>query len=252
MDKKKIKSKYPKSINNYSCIGPCYFPNTIVKHPVFLEQFTDENKPFCPTQEFQIENEITGKKEKKIHDVCKDPSHKEDITTIESLVILQSGFTKDIFLSTYYDINSFDDAVEWIQNNSFTSTDTRTRIINAALNIYGDDMDFINEDFIIFYIEYIKEKEIKNIYKNIHTNIGVLNNEIFIVKNKDNKLGYNDLKIERINYVVQKFITKNEIKKFFSRFFEKKKKIFEEYDDILLLITGDFIEYIRKAIRNIL
>jgi hypothetical protein len=248
MDKKK--NIYQKSMNNHRCIGPCYYPKTNVIHPVNLDKYINLNYSTCPTRNYIVKNEITGKDESKSWDKCENPTHKEDIASVESLIILQSGFTKDFFLSNYYDINSFDDSIEWLNNNDYVFIDTKIRVINCALNVYGDNIDLFDEKFIDFFITYIKEKYITYIYKKIYKNIGSNNTDIFIINEKKNNLKYEELKIERINFIAEKFINKYKIRGFYQKFSMEKKYKFENYDDSLLLLLNLFIEYIKKDIYN--
>ena len=248
MYKKKIINKNPKSINNRSCLGPCYYPETYINHPIFLKDFYDSNNPTCPTQIYKTKDEITGKEVEKYFDVCEKPTHKEDIMNQQSNFSASfSGFTKDYFLSNYYNILSFDDAIEWYSNNIFLPIDSIIRIINASLNVFGNDIDYFNNIFVDFYILYIKEKQMKYIYKNIFQNIGIINDDVLIIKENNNKLNYDDYSIERINYIYEKFINNNEIKKFLIKFLSEKSK-FDEYNDVLYFMTNNFILYIKNYI----
>jgi hypothetical protein len=253
MENKKIK-KYPKSINNHQCLGPCYEPNTTIMHPVFLSNVKNDlfpGNPFCPTDFYEIVDERTGVKKDIEYDMCKNPTHNKDASTTESLTIFQSGFTKDVFLSFYYEINSFEEMNEWLETNKFAILETKERIVNASLNLYGDNLDFFDEIFVDFYVNYIKEKFLGIIYKDIHKYIGVENNEVFIVDKSSNKLEINDHNVERINYIAEKFLSHIETKKFLIKFLKSKKILFEDYDNPLYLIYKAHAEYIKNIIGSI-
>lgn len=253
MYKKKIINKNPKSINNRNCLGPCYYPNTYINHPVFLKEHYDKKNPICPTQIYESKDEISGKQVEKYFDVCENPTEKEDIMDKNiNITASFSGFTKDFFLSHYYNIFSFDDAIEWYINNKYLNLDTSVRIINASLNVFGDNISYFNNIFIEFYILYVKDKHIKYIYNEINKNIGKNNDEILIVK--ENDLNYDDFMVERINYICEKFINNNDVKKFISKFMSEKKKkniLFNEYNDVLFFITMNLISYIKNCINII-
>ena len=38
-------NKYPKSVNNIDCIGPCHYPGTIIRHPHMGIEFIKEITP---------------------------------------------------------------------------------------------------------------------------------------------------------------------------------------------------------------
>lgn len=250
----KIK-KYPRSVNNKQCLGPCYEKDVSLLHPLFLHNFENEKfrgKPFCPTDRYEYIDEITNVKEQLVYDTCENPTHGKDVSTQESLLFFQSGFTKDLFLHFYYNINSFSSTLEWIDENKFTPVQTRTRIINAALNLYGDRLEYLDDIFIFFYIEYIKDKFINKIYDNTNEYIGIQNEEILIVNPTKNNLKKNDLKIERTNYIAEKFLNTIEIKKFLFKYIKNKTILFENYNDSLYLIYQDHLIYIKNIIKNIL
>jgi hypothetical protein len=254
MENKKIK-KYPKSINNHQCLGPCYEADVQIMHPVFLSNIKNDlypNYPFCPTDYHEVTDERTGQKKDIEYDLCKNPTHKKDTSSTESLTVFQSGFTKDIFLSFYYDINSFEEMNEWLEINKFSMLDTKERIVNASLNLYGDKLDFFDENFVDFYSSYIKEKFLNIIFKDINKNIGVQNDEVFIIDKSKNNLKYDDFYIERINYIAEKFFNYLETKKFLIKFLKSKKILFEDYDNILYIMYKENLEYIKNSINLIL
>jgi hypothetical protein len=248
---KKIK-KYPKSIQNHQCLGPCYEPNVEIIHPIFLNKIRKNEYPICPTDYYEVIDERTGKTHYAEYDNCENPTHNTDISTPETLTIFQSGFTKEIFLSYYYEINSFEEMIEWLATNKFAILETKERIVNASLNLYGDNLDFFDEIFIDFYCDYIKEKFLGAVYKEIQQYIGVENNEVFIIDESNNKLKNNEYYIERINYIAEKFFNNFETKKFLTKFLKSKNILFEDYDDILYIIYKEHVEYIKNSIFFIL
>lgn len=253
MEIKKIK-KYPKSINNYQCLGPCYEPDVSILHPVFLNNIKNSfypDKPFCPT-DYHEETDRAGVKRDISYDICKNPTHKKDASTIESFTLFQSGFTKDIFLSFYYGINSFEEMNEWLETNKFAILETKERIVNASLNLYGDKLDFFDDIFIDFYSNYIKEKFLNIIYKEINKYIGIKNDEVLIVDQLNNKLKYDEYYVERLNYIAEKFFNIFETKKFLTKFLKSKKILFEDYDNVLYIIYKEHLDYIKNIIGSIL
>lgn len=251
MKNKKITKKYKKSINNFQCIGPCYDGKTYVVHPVYLKYINkQDDKPFCPTEPHLKYNEVTNKNEEVLYDYCENPTDNVDVSLNDSAMLFQSGFSKETFLSLYYNINTFEEALEWLNNNNFLLLDTKIRVINAALNVYGNNLTYFDDIFVNFYIDYIKEKFSKKIYKQIHKNIGISDGNIIIVKDKNNNLEYDDYIIERINYIIENFFDVNKVKNFLSNLLKKKNINFDEYNDNLIIIADNNIEYIKNNIKN--
>jgi bifunctional DNA-binding transcriptional regulator/antitoxin component of YhaV-PrlF toxin-antitoxin module len=249
MKNRKRTKKYKKSINNIQCLGPCYKPDTYVVHPVYLEHINKyDDNPFCPTEYHEVDDAKTGKKKVIPYDICANPTDISDISTSESIILFQSGFTKDVFLSLYYDINSFEEMVDWLNTNKMALIDTKTRIVNAALNIYDNSIEYFDDVFIKFYIDYMKDKFTKKIYKEIHENIGIKEGDILITKEKDNKLKYDEYTIERINYIVEKFLNIDEVRKFLHKIIKANEINFEDYDDSLIIIANKHVEYIKNTI----
>ena len=222
---KKIKNIYPKSINNYQCFGPCYDANTKVNHPVYLNLINNEtNQPFCPTRHIEYFDETLGEKNIREYDVCENPTTNKN----EPINLFYSDFTREGFLTLYYNINSFYDTMQWLENNSYYPMDTKIRIMNATLNVYGDKIDLFSDVFIYFFISYLNIKKKKYIYK---------------------KLSSLDTKSKNKKEIAKKYITYDNIKNFLLYFLKHKKKIkLAEYNDILKLLTIKFIIYIKKNI----
>jgi hypothetical protein len=251
MDNKQ-KKKYQKSVKNLQCLGPCYKAGLSVLHPLFLSKIrSHENKPFCPTEYHDVIDERSGKLLQIEYDECVGPTQDADASTTESLIIFQSGFSKDVFLSLYYNINSFEECLEWLSTNKFIPIETKARVVNAALNTYGDNLDYFDDVFVDFYISYMKEKMIKTIYKEIYKNIMVKDDKVIIVKNSSlNSLKYDDNMVERLNYIVEKYFNIVDAKKFLIKFLRSKKIVFDDYNDILYLISKNHIIYIKNDIDN--
>ena len=53
--------KYPKSMNNIQCIGPCYKAGTVIIHPSTLDEITS-NVNFCPIDTTVIHDPTTGER----------------------------------------------------------------------------------------------------------------------------------------------------------------------------------------------
>lgn len=244
--------RYPKSKNNYQCVGPCYPPGTMVVHPTQLEFVTESPLPFCPIAEIFTEDPKTGETIKKSTDTCYNPTEKNDINKSQlelNILTPHIDFNSEHFLKIYYKIFSFDSALNWIDENKHCPLGTKTRIINCTLEVYNDNIELFDIRFSNFFIEYLKVKKIKKIYENIHKNIGIDTSEnIFIVKEKQNNLTIYDKNIERMNYIMQTFINKEEITKFLQKYFKKNAQNLNIAEDHITKMSEDFIIYIKNKI----
>ena len=241
------KKKYPKSINNLQCLGPCYNKNTSILHPTQLRTYISKDS-FCPTSAHVEKDPVTGAPIKMYTDKCLYPTHNKDELAASSLLTPKSEFTKELFLSLYYSINSFGQCIEWISNNSHVSIKTQVRVVNAALNVFGNDIELIDDRFVSFFIDYIKKKEVSKIYDKINKSIGIINNEVLIVDEKDNALTKEEKQVERTNYMIKKFINNDSAKGFLLKYMYAYKE-WEDISDNLDLMTQSFITYIQNKIR---
>ena len=240
--------KYPKSINNFQCLGPCYDKNTSILHPTQLRTYTSKN-PFCPTAAHIEKDPVTGDPIKMYTDRCLNPTHNKDELASSSLLAPKSEFTKELFLNLYYGINSFDQCIEWISNNSSLPLQTQIRVLNSALNVFGKNIELIDDRFVSFFIDYLKKKEISRIYNKIHQSIGVINDDVLIVDKESNPLNKEDKQTERINYIIKKFINSENIKGFLVKYIYTHKE-WEDVNDNLDLMTQSFFNYIAKKLKR--
>lgn len=243
--------RYPKSKNNYQCVGPCYPPGTMVIHPTQLEFVTEGPLPFCPIDEIFHEDAKTGEVIKKSTDTCYNPTEKENIDKSQlelNILTPQIDFNAEHFLKIYYKIFSFDGAVDWIDDNQHVPIGTKIRIVNCALESFSNMIELFDIRFCNFFIEFFKLKKIKELYLHINKNIGSDNENILIIDSKNNNLDLHDKSVERINFIIQTFINKEEIIKFLQKFFKKNLNKLSTSSDHLNLMANDLILYIANKI----
>jgi hypothetical protein len=242
-------NKYPKSKNKYQCLGPCYYPKTKSLHPTALEIITSNDHPFCPVDEWISYNEKTGELEKNITDICSRPTTNENLSNKEiefNVLTPYIDFNSEQFLKIYYQIYSFENAIEWIYTNNFVPLDTKTRIINSALIAFGENIEIFDNRFINFIIEYLKKRKIRDIYYKVHSFIDINDsNEIIL---KENKLNKNDFCTERINFIIRTFLNQIEINKFMIKYLIHKKTTWKDIKSHTDMITRTLIEYILNKI----
>lgn len=240
--------KYPKSKSKKQCLGPCYYPKTYIVHPTLLEIVSNNIDPFCPVDPWKYTDPETGEESTYVTDKCFQPTEKKNISNKDielNMLTPFIDFNSGQFLKIYYQIFSFDDCIDWIERNKHDPINTRIRIINSALIEYGDNIELFDNRFVDFIIEFIQKKKISTIYKKIHNYIGINDTEIILEKNDIDK---KEKCIERINFILKVFITKEEMMKFLIKYFSYKKDKWKDIKNHPELITSSLTEYILNKI----
>ena len=236
--------KYGKSKNGNQCIGPCFEKNVTIIHPIYLDHITND-EPFCPTNMF-----TDNKGNKMYKDTCLIPTQKKYLNN--EFDNIANNFTIDFdgkyFLTIYYNIFSFEDSLEWIYDNNYYPTETKKRIINVSLSVYGKGIEIVDHRFIDYFINIISSN-IDKIYKNTERYIGKKGSDILLVKTDENDLSYDEYKLERINYLFNIFINQNEIYKFIIKYFKNRIDKWDEINDHLKMLENDLIDYIINKIK---
>lgn len=238
---------YPKSKTKKQCLGPCYYPKTNIVHPTLLE-IVSNTEPFCPVDPWKYTDPETGEETLFATDICFQPTEKKNISSKElelNMLTPFLDFNSGQFLKIYYEIFSFEDSVDWIERNKFETITTRARVINSALSAYGENIELFDGRFVEFLIEFIKKKKINYIYDKIHNFIGINQDTILIEKNNMDK---KEKCVERINYILQIFITKDEMTKFLVKYFAYKKDKWKDIKNHIDFIIFSLTEYILNKI----
>jgi len=235
--------RFPLSKNERQCLSPCYFPNTKIHHPVYYNLVSDD-EPFCASEMYTDKDGID-----KLTDGCNNPTRNappnEDVRAITTTM-----FTKKYFLLYYYDIETMNDSLIWLEKNTHVPLNTKIRIIYCALYEFGKNIDIIDDRLTNFFISFIKSKHINKIYDNIHNNIGIDGENILIVASSN--LPQNNFKIERINYTINTFITTDTIKRFIQKYIELKKTKWNNINNHLEEMANDLLVYITSKIKYII
>lgn len=217
--------KYPKSKNNKQCIGPCYKAGTWIVHPITLNYIKNDHD-FCPINETIIKNPSTGQEELHYMDYCFDPKQNKDIGNKEYQLNLELDiinpnivFDSGKFLKLYYNLYSFDDIINWLQNKNYLNIMTKKRIIECGFEIYGEQFNLMNNLITEFYIEIIKKKLIGRLYNKLFRFIKIQDNKILLKENNDNA---NENYIEKQNYIINNFVTIDELNKFLTKIISQK------------------------------
>lgn len=244
--------KYPVSINNQQCVGPCYPANKIILHPITLNYLTSK-EPFCPTLRWYDEKEHQYKNA----DICLIPSDSNiDQQQIDTnLVVPTFYFNCEYFLKAYYDIYSFENATEWINVNSDQPYNTQLRVINCAWRVFGPDIDIMNDQLIEFYLNIIKKVWIREIYPKIskYIHIDKKDNNVYISADEpDTQTSDKKYTVEKINYFNQKFNTRQIFYNVLKKYIDENKNNWAKIINHNHKILSTYKKYITEKIRSII
>lgn len=240
------RDNYPKSANNFNCLGPCYRQGMYIVHPITLKHVTNNDFNFCPVNEWEYQDPDTGKKEIRSTDKCFDPVHNKSISNLElamNIIVPKVDFTCDHFLKIYYNIYSMEAAIEWLENNREHPFNTQKRVLDCAWKVYGFNNYILDDRLVNYYIDIIKERYIDRIYKRFYKFIKIASSGPKLELNKDK-----DSRKEKIDYIKDKMINYANFNRFLtqyiSRFANKKDAVRSHTDNIINM----FIEYLEKKI----
>lgn len=240
--------KYPISVNKHQCIGPCYYKGTKIIHPKTLDEVTN-NENFCPIDTVLFEDS-SGKRDITDIDYCYAPTaHKTNVDSMftENVLTPQFVFSSTNFLKLYYNINSLDDLLNWLDKNKQNPYKNKERVFNNGLVAYGSDITMIDHRLIHF-INDIMLENLPKLYKNIKKYIYVNDNVITLSKDliNESKDDKEDIALIR-KYIKDKFLGIDNVNKFMSKFIRYyKEDITNRY--ISELMVDHMIDYIIKRI----
>ena len=172
-------NNYSKSINENKCVGPCYPPNTIFYHPIYLTPYIKDIIS-CPI--FKTIDK-TGKK------IDVDECNKEDLTkNYKDFNIfddpVQIANTPEIFLEQIYNIISIQDVITFL-NNSIDEMPiySQRRLLDCIYSSFIINNNFPKELFSekiqhILKTIYDIDISVKKIQKKISSNKNI--NDIFL------------------------------------------------------------------------
>jgi hypothetical protein len=252
MEDSKHYNNYPKSLQGYQCIGPCYKKNTKIIHPLYLNIITnDKDDYFCPTNEW-IHKDNKGNLQRFYTDKCNnDITKKRDIN---DLLYPHTNFDELSFIDTFYNINNFSDALDWISENKSSPISTKQRIFDLSLQAFKDSFDIFNFNdtrIVDFLINLIKEKYLDTFSINFLKYIHIIKDEVIIKYDKD--YNYNNETKESIiikqNFIIKHILTIENMTSFINIYFTKKQETNTmEYPSEIII--NKFILYLISNIKK--
>lgn len=237
-----FKKKHPKSKSGFRCLGPCNKPGEWIIHPITLEYVVNKDHPFCPVNEWVDDNG-----EKKSVDQCYNVSNKS--AKDMSVVVPDVRFSTEQFLKLYYKLFSFEQVIQWAEDNKNLPYKTMKRILDCALDsdVYLDEFDVLDDRTMDVFIRIAKTHWIKDIYNRTSKYINVLNSKISL---KRNKLSPEDNKVERMNFLINKFINYNHMSKFITGYLDKHKSRWDDTQSHMSAMKEEFEQYIVRKIKD--
>lgn len=231
--------KYPKSKTGKQCLGPCNKPNEPTIHPYTLDFVYSAISPYCATAPYELYDSYNNKYFIEYIDECylsRDIKNNNENNYLEPNIYIE----EEQFLKYYYNINNFNDVVNYLKEKNPPLT--KLRIVQNGLIAFNKSIDYIDDYLIEFFIEISSKIWIYDLYKVIVKYIVIKNNEIFL--NFSNNVISNKLEDKTIIYkfIIRKFCNKNFIYKFIDRTLINKNI----NDDIKLI----YIKYILNKIKK--
>jgi hypothetical protein len=243
--------KYSKSKKGYNCIGPCYPKGTNILHPISLNIVHDDEDNFCPVKEHDNNNNLI-EIDKCFNVTAINKTENKEITNDAlSLIMPNIDFNIKTFLKVFYLIYSFEDGIEWISNHGTSPLNTKIRILKLSLDIYGNDINIIDNRGTDFFIHIMKKKYMNEFYSK-------LRKFIYIDKDNNVKLKQNiqedskEYRIIKMNYINEVFLIRNDVSKFIMRYLMSNKNNWFDKTNHLEQIINDCITSITNKVRIIL
>jgi len=275
-DLKTAKNTYPISVHNQQCVGPCYYSNTKIIHPLTLDEIKNVNHNFCPVGTFVFTDPQTKKTILSNVDRCVIPTAREtqmDDILRDNVISPQFYFSSDYFVRVYYKINTLEDLLNWLDHHKNNPFKTKERLFNNSMVVYGNQLNIIDHRLIQFINELMSENMSK-LYRGLVHFFLIKGNDITLVDNYDNDvqtistkviLNYDDDDMDIISdeqknstkhknialirsYIKDKFLGSDNIHQFMSKIIRYyKEDLTDRY--ISELLVNYMIEYIIKRIK---
>jgi len=241
-------TKYPKTLSGIQCVAPCYKKGSVVTHPFYFTAESINDFNFCPTAQYV--DKIT--KQIMRSGICMNVTANIEEHNKILATNININFDGDIFLQVYYNINSFADMVDWINDNPTEPYLTKIRLFNITLKYYGKNTEIIDQRLLAFLLEVCK-KNVKIFYHELNTYIGKVYNNIMLVKPNNNNLEFSELYQERINYIISGLMKTNDLYKFLVIYLkEYDGEKWENIDNYIPDICVQFAFYLKNKIIKIL
>lgn len=242
------KEKLPlKSIIGRRCLTKCYPKGQVYLHPILLTAIGERTNNSCaidPVHSRDVQYH-------KLHDViwadtCRLDDNKiyQPPDELESM-LLSFYFNPRDFLSSIYDLHSFDQVIYWSLENDYLPFDTIKRVQNCAWKVYGDKIEEITNTVIEYYYNISKNYWLKDYAKIIQNDYSfdfVGNKPVGDIK--DGTEGIYDILYTKF-YTWDFFVSA--IKRYVYEYDDKWELIESHYANLKKYLFGQLIEHIENV-----
>lgn len=243
------KLKFPKSIKGYDCLGPCYDKGVSFIHPVTFTRHSNKKNYICPVKEYVVKE---NNKTTIYHtDLCNFTGNKQNNYTDSLLPTIDVN--EKNFLELYYNIFELNDGIQYLTDKNYINILTKKRLIKCLFIVHGGEkyknMIIIDDVFIQFFVDYLS-KYIEDLYCSVYGYLVLEKSKIILSKNKDTYMDIKENKIEKINFIKNKFLNEESMSVYVTKYFKNYKKDANKNkdDDIIEKIINDFPVYIKNKI----
>lgn len=244
------KNPHPISVHNKQCIGPCYYSGSKIIHPISLREIYNIPHNFCPVDAFIYNDPKTGKDEIMQYDTCYIPTAKEtqlDEILINNIISPKINFSAEYFVKIYYNINSLEDMIRWLDENKDKSYSTKIRIFNNSMIVYGNHLNIVDHRIANFVNE-IMLHSLPKLYRYLKNYFKIKNNNVIIVPFSESDVIHNTKHIKYIRqFIKDKFLGIDNMHQFMSKFIRYYKNQITD-TQISDNLVNHMIDYIKKRI----
>jgi hypothetical protein len=205
-------------------------------HPVYLTQTTKQSRAIFNNYDDNYN----------LFEDCDSPT--ESNNKIEYYLAPILTPTDKKFVEIFYNIKSFDDALNIIDAKKTESFYASIRIIKMSFQAYGNKLKIIDPRFTEFFNKYIEKYKLEIIYEYLHSYIAILDDKIKFVNPSENTLKIMDNYIERTNFLIETLYTVDKLTIFIHKYIKFNSSNWKKNDDHIENMAIDLIDYSKKII----
>ncbi|AZL89316.1 hypothetical protein QKC54_gp0513 [Megavirus baoshan] len=232
-----------KSINGRKCLTKCYPSGNTYFHPILLTGVTEMSKNSCAIEPTHSKNPLYLRENDIIYaDTCNIEDNETHILPDElESVLLSFYFNPGDFLSSIYDLHTFDDVIYWTLENDYLPFNTIKRIHNCAWKVFGSNIENLSSTVLEYYYDISKTYWLKDYSKILQNDISI---NLVADSNKDYSNSNNEFNniIESNIYTYDFFI--DIVKKYINQNFKQWNIIKSHYDNLKNFIFTEIKQYL--------
>lgn len=236
-----------KSTHGRRCLTKCYPKGEVYLHPILLDIINSHNIDSCAIDPVHTRETNIAKLDNMIWiDNCKTDDNKlfRPPNELDSM-LLSFYFNPSDFLSSVYNLHSFDQVIYWTLDNDYLPFATIKRVHNCAWKVYGNNIEEITNTVIEYYYDISKSywlREYTTIIENDYS-FNIVSDEYD--KSDDQTSEEIVYDIILANYYSYDFFSSS-IKRYVYEYEDKWDIIISHYDNIKKYILSQLIERIKN------